>query len=97
MVAEAILLALVIYRLNVSAPKVLDITEAQRGVQKVLSDPVDGYGIASVTNVFCNGGRQPIVEKGSTFNCDVSVDRSHRNATVVFQDEAGTYAVDRPQ
>jgi len=76
---------------------VLDISKAQRGVEQVLMDPVDGYGAKAVTKVVCNGGINPVVRKGSGFDCDVIVDGTSRRVAVVFQDDQGTYAVDRPR
>lgn len=77
--------------------KVLDLTTAREGVAQVLVDPVTGYGATSVTSVACNEGRNPEVQEGNSFVCDVVVDGTPRKVTVVFQDDAGTYAVDRPR
>ncbi len=79
------------------ATRVLDITAAQQQVERILRDPLDGYGAGTVTEVACNNGVNPAVEKGSGFTCEVVVDGALRRVAVVFQDDAGTYAVDRPR
>ena len=96
-VVEAIVLGVVLSRLRASDTPVLDIAKAQRGVEQVLTDPVDGYGAKSVTGVVCNNGKNPTVRKDSGFECDAVVDGTQRRVAVVFQDDAGTYAVDRPR
>ena len=96
-VLEAVVLVVVLSRLRASDTPVLDVAKAQRGVMQVLSDPVDGYGAKSVASVVCNNGKNPPVHKGSGFECDVIVDGAPRRVAVVFQDDAGTYAVDRPR
>ena len=80
-----------------SASRVLDITSAQRQVERILRDPVDGYGAAEVSGVVCNGGVNPTIRKDTGFACDAVVDGVPRKAAVVFQDDDGTYAVDRPR
>ena len=77
--------------------KVLDVSKAEAGVQRILVDPADGYGATSVTNVVCNNGNDPEIKKGATFTCDVVVDGRKRQVLVVFQDDEGTYEVDRPR
>lgn len=77
--------------------KVLDIAAAQRGVAAVLVDPVIGYGVTSVSAVVCNDGVDPPVRRGESFTCQVVVDGTSRRVLVVFQDDDGTYAVDRPR
>ena len=94
---EAVALAVVLSRLQGSDAKVLDVGSAQRGVEEVLMDPVDGYGAQSVTGVVCNDGTNPAVRRGAAFSCDAVVDGSPRKVAVVFQDDDGTYAVDRPR
>jgi hypothetical protein len=79
------------------ATRVLDIADAQRQVERILRDPLDGYGAGTVTGVACNNGVNPAVEKGSGFTCEAVVDGAPRRVTVAFQDDAGTYAVDRPR
>lgn len=80
-----------------SPSTVLDVGSAQRGVQDVLVDPVEGYGVTTVSDVVCNGGRNPAVRANDSFTCDVLVDGMRRRVTVVFLDDQGTYAVDRPR
>lgn len=77
--------------------KLLDIRKAQQGVAEVLLDPVSGYGVKSLGSVSCNNGVDPLIRKGDSFACDVVVDGAGRRVTVVFQDDDGTYAVDRPR
>lgn len=75
----------------------LDVKQAQVDVQRVLTDPIDGYGRDNVTDVRCNNGINPTVRAGSGFTCQVSVDGAQRQVTAVFSDDAGTYEVDRPR
>jgi hypothetical protein len=77
--------------------KELDVKAAQTGVQQILSDSENGYGAKNVENVVCNGGKNPPVEKGGTFTCDVDVDGTKREVTVTFQNNDGTYEVGRPR
>lgn len=77
--------------------KVLDVSKAENGVQRILLDPNDGYGATNVSDVECNGGNDPEVKKGASFTCDVVVDGRQRQVLVVFQDDDGTYEVDRPR
>jgi hypothetical protein len=60
-------------------------------------DPWAGYGAEKVTSVVCNNGRDPVIQKGATFTCEVVVDGRKRVVTAVFQDDSGTYEVDRPR
>jgi uncharacterized protein DUF4333 len=60
-------------------------------------DPLDGYAERNVTSVVCNHGRDPVIQKGTTFTCEVLVAGRKRNVTAVFQDNNGTYEVDRPR
>lgn len=78
-------------------PTVLDTESAQRQVEQILRDPLDGYGAGTVTGVVCNGGVNPALEKGAEFICEAVVDGVSRRVAVVFQDDAGTFAVDRPR
>lgn len=94
---EAATLGVVLFLLRGPDYTVLDVTKAERGVEQVLVDPVDGYGVKSVTTVVCNDGANPVVRKGATFTCEVVVDGSRRRVAAVFQDDEGTYAVDRPR
>ena len=75
----------------------LDVNKAQSGVQQILTDQTNGYGVKSADNVKCNNGQNPTVKKGDTFTCDVSVDGQHKQVTVTFQDNSGTYEVGRPK
>jgi hypothetical protein len=75
----------------------LDVSKAQAGVQQILSDETNGYGAKNVKDVKCNKGSDPIVKKGGTFDCDVSIDGASKHVTVTFQDDKGTYEVGRPQ
>jgi hypothetical protein len=77
--------------------KVLNVSKAEAGVQRILLDPADGYGVTSVTDVVCNNGDNPEIKKGSTFTCDVVVEGRKRQVLVVFADDNGTYEVDRPR
>ena len=80
-----------------SAAKVLDISSAERQVEQILRDPIEGYGATTVTGLVCNNGVNPTVQKETGFTCDAVVDGSTRRIAVVFQDDEGTYAVDRPR
>jgi len=75
----------------------LDVNKAQAGVQQVLTDETNGYGAKNVKDVNCNGGSNPTVKKGGTFDCTVSIDGALKHVTVTFQDSKGTYEVGRPQ
>jgi hypothetical protein len=75
----------------------LDVSKAQSGVQQILTDQVNGYGVKNVKDIKCNDGKKPTVKKGDTFNCDASVDGQHKQVTVTFQDNTGTYEVGRPK
>jgi hypothetical protein len=75
----------------------LDVNKAQAGVQQILTDQTNGYGVKTADNVKCNNGQNPTVKKGDTFTCDVSVDGQHKQVTVTFQDDKGTYEVGRPK
>jgi hypothetical protein len=76
---------------------VLDVRQAEAGVQQILSDPINGYGANDVTSVTCNEGSDPVVEKGKGFACQVTVNGARRQVQVVFRDDAGTYEVDGPR
>jgi Domain of unknown function (DUF4333) len=75
----------------------LDVSKAQAGVQKILTDNTNGYGAKNVKDVKCNNGQNPTVKKGGSFDCDVSIDGTKRQVTVTFQDNKGTYEVGRPK
>lgn len=82
---------------DTSDTRVLDVAKAQHGVLQVLTDPVDGYGLTNVTRVTCNEGKNPTIQSGSGFSCDVVVDGTTRRVAVIFKDNEGTHAVDRPR
>jgi hypothetical protein len=84
-------------RFDVLQGNVLNVSKAEAGVQRILLDPADGYGVTSVTDVVCNNGDDPEIKKGGTFTCEVIVDGRKRQVLVVFQDDNGTYEVDRPR
>jgi hypothetical protein len=84
-------------RLDVLKGKALDVSKAEAAVQRILVDPVDGYGVTSVSDVVCNKGANPEIKKGASFTCDVVVDGRKRQVLAVFSDDNGTYAVDRPR
>jgi hypothetical protein len=73
----------------------LDVTAAQSGVQRILSDPA-GYGATNVSDVACNDGQSPTITKGSTFTCEATIDRVRQLFVVTFTDDAGGYQVGRP-
>ncbi|MGB8501763.1 DUF4333 domain-containing protein [Mycobacterium sp.] len=75
----------------------LDVNKAQQGVKDILTNQTTGYGVDNVSDVKCNGGKNPTVKKGDTFTCDASVDGTHKQVTVTFQDNNGTYEVGRPK
>lgn len=75
----------------------LDVESAQRQVEQIVRDPLDGYGAGTVTGVVCNDGVNPVLEKGAEFICEAVVDGVSRRVAVVVQDDAGTFAVDRPR
>lgn len=89
--------AVLLNRHAASSSTVLDVGSAQRGVQDVLVDPIEGYGVTTVSDVVCNGGKNPAVRTNGSFTCEVLVDGVQRHVTVVFLDDQGTYAVDRPR
>lgn len=76
---------------------VLDVARAEAGVKQILSDPINGYGANEVSAVRCNGGKNPKVEKGEGFTCDVTINGAKRKVQVVFRDDAGTFEVDGPR
>jgi hypothetical protein len=75
----------------------LDVNKANAGVQQILTDETSGYGAKNVKDVKCNGGSDPTVKKGATFDCSVNIDGANKHVTVTFQDSKGTYEVGRPQ
>ncbi len=77
--------------------KVLEVSEVEDEVARILADPIDGYGVAGATDIVCNGGVNPEVIAGAEFTCRVVVNGERKSVLVVFQDGTGTYAVDRPR
>jgi Domain of unknown function (DUF4333) len=77
--------------------KVLNVSKAEAGVQRILLDPDDGYGATNVSDVVCNDGNDPEIRKGASFTCQVFVAGRKRQVLVVFSDDNGTYEVDRPR
>ncbi|OBB12064.1 hypothetical protein A5662_07850 [Mycobacteriaceae bacterium 1482268.1] len=92
-----VLVTVVLSSFDAFKGKVLDVKKAEAGVQRILVDPVEGYGATNVSGVVCNSGHDPEIRKGGTFTCAVVVDGRKRDVLVVFQDDRGTYAVDRPR
>ncbi|AQT82219.1 hypothetical protein B1R94_27670 [Mycolicibacterium litorale] len=74
----------------------LDITAAQNSIQKVLSDPANGFGTA-VTDVKCNRGQNPAVTKGGTFTCTATIDGTQREVQATFTDDNGNYDISAPR
>jgi len=90
--------ALVLSLTATSPPtKVLDVAKTQRQVEQILRDPLEGYGAGTVNAVVCNNGVNPTIKRGSEFSCTATVDGTQRRIAAVFQDDDGTYAVDRPR
>jgi hypothetical protein len=90
-------LTVVLSGFDVLNGNVLDVSKAEAGVQRILLDPEDGYGATNVSDVRCNNGDDPQIKKGGSFTCAVLVDGRKRHVLVVFSDDDGTYAVDRPR
>ena len=84
-------------KFDVLKGKVLDVSKAEAGVQRVLLDREVGYSATNVSDVECNDGKSPEIKKGASFTCEVVVEGRKRNVLVVFQDDNGTYEVDRPR
>jgi hypothetical protein len=83
--------------LGITGGTVLDVTKVQDGVLQTLSDPASGYGANTVTDVSCNGGRNPSAHQGTTFTCDATINGASRQVTVAVSDDKGTYEIDRPR
>lgn len=96
-VAVAVLVAALVYFDVFGGGTVLDVRQAEAGVERILSDPINGYGANDVTAVVCNNGRDPEVRQGNGFTCQVMVNGVRRQVQVVFRDDAGTYEVDGPR
>jgi hypothetical protein len=84
-------------KLATTGGTVLDVSKVQAGVLQTLSDPTSGYGANTVTDVSCNNGRNPRADKGTTFNCDATVNGAQRHVTVIVSDDSGTYEIDGPR
>lgn len=84
-------------KLGIGGGAVLDVAKVQTGVSQTLSDPASGYGANTVTDVSCNGGRNPSADNGTTFTCDANVNGTQRHVTVVVSDASGTYEIDGPR
>jgi predicted butyrate kinase (DUF1464 family) len=82
---------------GITGGTVLDVAKVQNGILQTLSDPASGYGANAVTDVSCNGGRNPSAAKGTTFVCDAIVNGAQRHVSVFVSDESGTYEIDRPR
>ncbi len=95
--AAAVGLTVGLSKFDVLKGKVLDVSKAEAGVQRVLLDREVGYSATNVSDVECNKGNDPKVKKGATFTCDVVVDGRKRQVLVMFSDDNGTYEVDRPR
>ncbi|WP_428340825.1 DUF4333 domain-containing protein [Mycobacterium sp.] len=96
LIAVAVLLANV-SNLGITGGTVLDVTKVQAGVLQTLSDSASGYGANNVTDVSCNGGRNPSARQGTTFTCDATVNGARRQVTVAVSDDQGTYEIDHPR
>jgi hypothetical protein len=100
--AVAVLIAVTVLLANLSnlgitGGTVLDLTKVQNGVRQTLSDPASGYGANTVTDVSCNGGRNPSAHQGTMFTCDATINGARRQVTVAVSDDKGTYEIDRPR
>jgi hypothetical protein len=95
--AAVVLLMAALSGLDMLKGKVLNVSKAEAGVQRILLDPDDGYGATNVSDVVCNDGRDPEIRKGASFVCQVVVEGRKRQVLVVFSDDNGTYEVDRPR
>lgn len=96
-VIVAVVLVLGFWKPGFFVTTTLDVDAAQTGVQQILTDEANGYGATNVRDVQCNDGVSPVVKKGDTFTCQVSIDGTKRQVTVTFQDDNGTYEVGRPK
>jgi len=94
---EVVVLVVALWFFGYFEGKVLDVRQAEAGVQQILSDPINGYGANEVSSVRCNDGRDPTVEQGEGFTCQVTINGARRQVQVVFRDDAGTYEVDGPR
>ena len=77
--------------------RVLDLTQAQPQIEQMLRDPVEGYAVTTIEDLICNNGANPPVRQDTSFLCQGIIDGLPKRVTVVFQDNDGTFAVDRPR
>jgi hypothetical protein len=94
---EAVAVVLGLWKLGFFNSKELDVSKVDAGVQRILTDPIDGYDANNVTAVNCNNSRNPSADKGDNFTCEVTINGLKRHVNVVVQDDNGTYEVDRPR
>ena len=94
---EAVVAVVALWAFGYSRANVLDVRQAEAGVQQILSDPINGYGANDVESVACNDGIDPTIEQGASFMCHVTINGARRQVHVVFRDDAGTYEVDGPR
>ncbi|PTR27538.1 uncharacterized protein DUF4333 [Rhodococcus sp. OK519] len=91
-IAAVVVVGLVAWLLSaLLGGKTLDQEAAQRGVEQIVTD---SYGARSVTGVSCPSGQK--VEKGTSFECALTVDGSQKTVKLTFTDDEGTYEVSRP-
>lgn len=76
---------------------VLDVRQVEAGAERILSDPINGYGANKVTNIVCNRGVNPTVVPGDSFTCEVTLNGAQRHVQILIRDAAGTYEVDGPR
>lgn len=74
----------------------LDVHGAENGVRQVLTDPATGYGLADVTDVRCNDGKNPEIKVNATFTCEATIAGTKRTVEVTFADDKGSYWVGSP-
>jgi hypothetical protein len=94
---EAAALVLGLWKLGFFNSKELNVSKVDAGVQRILTDPIDGYDANNVTAANCNNGRNPSAEEGDNFTCEVIINGMKRHVNVVVRDDNGTYEVDRPR
>jgi len=94
---EALVLVATLWYYGRFEDTVLNVRQAEAGVQQILSDPINGYGANDVESVTCNNGEDPTVERGKGFTCQVTINGAQREVQVLFSDDAGTYEVDGPR
>ncbi|WP_264961083.1 DUF4333 domain-containing protein, partial [Mycobacterium kiyosense] len=77
--------------------KKVAVSGVQTEVQQILLDRTSGYSSDDIKDVKCNNGQDPIVKKGQSFSCDVTVRGKPHQLKVTFDDDNGTYTVGLPQ